>query len=72
MAFKKKSHFRKHNQINQISTGREKKGVSVTDKLDMSQVTVATRKRKRMKSKQIQKLEATLTEAWYLLVDQED
>lgn len=72
MAFKKKSHFRKRNQINQISTGREKKGVSVTDKLDMSQVTVATRKRKRMKSKQIQKLEATLTEAWYLLVDQED
>lgn len=43
-------------------------GVSVTDKLDMSQVTVATKKK--LKSEQIQELETTFIEAWCL--DQED
>ena len=70
--FKKKKgrHFRKCNKINQTSTGRGKTGASVTDKLDMSQMSVATKKRKKLKSKQVQKLEAALIEAWYL--DQED
>lgn len=36
-------HFRKCNKTSQISTGRGKMGVLVTDKFDMSQVTVATK-----------------------------
>ena len=46
--FKKKKgrHFRKCNKINQTSTGRGKTGASVTDKLDMSQMSVATKKEK--------------------------
>lgn len=41
---KEKRQFRKCNQSNQTSTGRKKMGVSVTDKLDMSQMTAATKK----------------------------
>lgn len=50
-------HFRKCNKTNQTSTGRRKMGVSVTDKLDMSQVTVATKKKKKKEKQAMQKLE---------------
>lgn len=41
-------YFRKCNKINQTSTGRGQTGVSVTDKLDMSQLTMATKKEKKI------------------------
>ena len=44
-------------------------GVSVTDKLDKSQVT-GYQKEKKLKSKQLQKLVTEIVEAWD--IDQED
>ena len=43
---KKRRHFRKCNKTHQTSTGRGKTGASVTDKLDMSQMSAATKKEK--------------------------